>query len=359
MSLCFLFTLLPFGGGRFVHAQKKNFMDTKVGKLLKWADDYLEYSQMEGVDSNYICRPKLNRQIYIGTYNYWQHYDLHFPYDDSQDKDAPYNPTSYYDVNMHALQSEIELGIDYKGLAIELPIPLHNLYNFSLGVAKTGSVWGFRVRYKYMRHMNGSIERNEVRIDTIPDNLNNLRLFFVEGYYVFNNKRFSLGAGLYSDMIQKRSQGGLFVKGNFTRTIYSGEQLFHGFKETFRTSQISLGAGYGYNYVMHDGRLLFHASLIPMFSLYQKVSHTIYDENNKAEKEGQERDYDYDKFYYSVTGTPKFVLNGFARFAVNYSWDKYLLSLLINYRQYLYSNEHGFKTHNREGDAQVNFAIRF
>lgn len=356
-TVCIFFFLLIYCGGE-AFAQS-SFWGKGIGKLLKKADDYLEYSQMQGVDSNYIGRPDLNRQLYVGTYGYWQHYDLHFPYDDSMDGVRTVKEGSYYDVNMHAIQAEMELGIDYKGLAIELPIPLHNLYNFSLGLAKNGSVWGFRIRYKYMRHMNGSIENTGIRVDTIPDNLNNLKNFFVEGYYVFNNKRFSLAAGLYSDMIQKRSQGGAFVMGNFSRSIYTGEELFHGAKEVFRTSQISVGGGYGYNLVMCNSHLVFHASLIPMFSLYQKVSHSIYDENDIKEELGIPRDYDYDRFYNSITGTPKFVVNGFARFATNYSWDRYLLSLLVNYRQYLYSNDRGFRTHSREGDAQINFCVRF
>ena len=373
LIVCVLFFFMMRAGGD-VYAQRGKFWEKGIGKLILKADSLLYASQMSGIDSSYIDRPELNRQVYFGSFNYLQFYDFHLPFDNSDaagymDDMEPYQ---YYNVNMHTFQAEFDLGIDYKGLCIELPIPLHNLYNISLGLARTGSVWGFRIRYKYMRHMNGSvkwgmhdyykergIDMSDLYYENIPDNLNNLKTLYLEGYYVLNNKRFSLSAGVFADMVQKRSQGSMFLMGNWHRSLYTGEQLFHGDKETFRLSQISLGAGYGYNLVMCNRKLLVHASLIPMFSAYQKVSHSIYETDNVVDK-GDIKDYEYDKYYYAVDATPKFVVNGFARLAMSYNWHKhYLFTFLLNYRQYLYSNKCGFNIHNYELDSQVNIAYRF
>lgn len=367
--------------------EKRSFWDHGFGKFLKSADEMLDRWQDEGVDTNYIRKPKLSRMVYLGYYGYYQQHDMTFPVlvnDADIPLDHQYMPPNlaehkYMMADMGTYQSEFELGIDWRGIAIELPIPIRNRYSMSFGLAKNGSVWGARIRYKSLKNMEGVLDdsynqtmtqwmRNvEDRTatpattaeSTIPEGKIDLKIFYVEGYYVFNNKRFSLAAGAYGDMVQKRSAGSLFVMANYYQSQFGANNLFNHDRDIFRNRKLSLGAGYGYNWAINGGKLCIHMSIIPMVSLWNQMV-------NKNEDYSQIEDErqswaNYDAHYYDAVdnGHSRFVFNYFGRLAVSYSFDRYLINFLTNYRQYLYRNNADTQINNREADAQINFGMRF
>lgn len=367
--------------------EKRSFWDHGFGKFLKSADEMLDRWQDEGVDTNYIRKPKLSRMVYLGYYGYYQQHDMTFPVlvnDADIPLDHQYMPPNlaehkYMMADMGTYQSEFELGIDWRGIAIELPIPIRNRYSMSFGLAKNGSVWGARIRYKSLKNMEGVLDdsynqtmtqwmRNvEDRTATpattaesiIPEGKIDLKIFYVEGYYVFNNKRFSLAAGAYGDMVQKRSAGSLFVMANYYQSQFGANNLFNHDRDIFRNRKLSLGAGYGYNWAINGGKLCIHMSIIPMVSLWNQMV-------NKNEDYSQIEDErqswaNYDAHYYDAVdnGHSRFVFNYFGRLAVSYSFDRYLINFLTNYRQYLYRNNADTRINNREADAQINFGMRF
>jgi hypothetical protein len=384
----FVFLLLAFTVSLDASAQeKRSFWDHGFGKFLKSADEMLDRWQDEGVDTNYIRKPKLSRMVYLGYYGYYQQHDMTFPVlvnDADIPLDHQYMPPNlaehkYMMADMGTYQSEFELGIDWRGIAIELPIPIRNRYSMSFGLAKNGSVWGARIRYKSLKNMEGVLDdsynqtmtqwmRNvEDRTATpattaesiIPEGKIDLKIFYVEGYYVFNNKRFSLAAGAYGDMVQKRSAGSLFVMANYYQSQFGANNLFNHDRDIFRNRKLSLGAGYGYNWAINGGKLCIHMSIIPMVSLWNQMV-------NKNEDYSQIEDErqswaNYDAHYYDAVdnGHSRFVFNYFGRLAVSYSFDRYLINFLTNYRQYLYRNNADTRINNREADAQINFGMRF
>ena len=384
----FVFLLLAFTVSLDASAQeKRSFWDHGFGKFLKSADEMLDRWQDEGVDTNYIRKPKLSRMVYLGYYGYYQQHDMTFPVlvnDADIPLDHQYMPPNlaehkYMMADMGTSQSEFELGIDWRGIAIELPIPICNRYSMSFGLAKNGSVWGARIRYKSLKNMEGVLDdsynqtmtqwmRNvEDRTatpattaeSTIPEGKIDLKIFYVEGYYVFNNKRFSLAAGAYGDMVQKRSAGSLFVMANYYQSQFGANNLFNHDRDIFRNRKLSLGAGYGYNWAINGGKLCIHMSIIPMVSLWNQMV-------NKNEDYSQIEDErqswaNYDAHYYDAVdnGHSRFVFNYFGRLAVSYSFDRFLINFLTNYRQYLYRNNADTRINNREADAQINFGMRF
>ena len=384
--------------------EKRTFWSHGLGKLLKNVDDAINRMQDAGLDSNYIRRQQYDRMVYLGYYGYFQQHDITFPVS-VNDADIPldmrYMPPNmdekkYVMSDMHTYQSEVELGIDWRGISIEIPIPIRNRYSMSFGLAKNGSVWGARIRYKHLRNMEGVLDaafnqgmgqwkRNEAdgvaapavtSETTIPSGNMDLKIFYVEGYYVFNNKKFSLAAGAYGDMVQRRSAGSLFVMANYYQSLFGADNLFNHEHDTFRNWKISLGPGYGYNWAINGGKVCIHLSVIPMISIWNHLVHkyndsgaayayagTSTDPAIKAQQIETERQRwsNYDSHYYDAVdnGRSRFVFNCFARFAVSYSFDRYLLNFLMNYRQYLYRNNADTKINNREADAQVNFGYRF
>ncbi|MDO4511037.1 MAG: DUF4421 family protein [Bacteroidales bacterium] len=366
---------------------KRSYWDHGLGKLLKKVDTMLEEGQLSGIDTAYQTIPKYNRQVYLGAYGYWQNYSnfipFHFPEVVNQQIPALRDQT-YYKINAHTHQMEMELGIDWKGLAIEIPIPIRNNYSASYGLAKNGSVWGFRLRFKninsvsgqkrfgmhdalidYVREHPEEAEGLNDLIDYVQDeriesDKHNIKIFFAEGYYVFNHKKFSLSAGLFADMVQKRSAGSLMVYANYYQSRYTMHDVLMADYDFYRTQQLSIGAGYGYNYSLMGGRLLFHVSAVPMISLYSHLVHRA-KFNTEADRNEYESWYpEGPKFYDpSDKGKSRFRVNAFARFAANYSFGRYVLAFFVNYRYYGYSNDRRLHINNQEADAQINFGYRF
>jgi len=321
------------------------------GRALRRFDQWLEKSQRAGIDTTYQDVPKLNRQVYIGTYNYWQNYKMTMPFDvDNLASIIPgIRDNDRYTINAHAVQAEVDLGIDWKGLALELPIPIRNRYRLSLGLAKNGSVWGMRVRYKRLHQMDGHCNVGD---QSINEN-NTLRIFYLEGYYVLNSRKFSLSAGLYADMVQKKSAGSVLFYANYYQSRYRVDKLFPADNDVFKTQEVSLGAGYAYNLAIRGGKLVIHGSLVPMFTAFSHLHHVTDIEPDSYDEKWKE-------FYDSaLNGNARFSLNIFARFAMNYSFDRYLLTFLVHYRHYGYKNDKNLRILNQEADAQVNFGVRF
>ena len=388
-----VFLSLAFSSILYVSAQeKRTFWDHGVGKLLKSADDMINRMQDEGVDTNYIRKQKYDRMVYLGYYGYFQQHDMTFPVL-VEDTDIPwdkrYMPSNmsekkYMMADLDTYQTELELGIDWRGISIELPIPIRNRYSMSFGLAKNGSVWGARIRYKSLRNVDGVLDdafnRSMYQWDsniknqtndpavtsesTIPSGEIDLKVFYVEGYYVFNNKRFSLAAGAYGDMVQKRSAGSLFVMGNYYQSQFGANNLFNHERDIFRNWKISFGPGYGYNWSINGGKVCIHMSVIPMISIWNHLTHKYSDGDGLSVSVATATDpswNNYNAHYYDAVdnGRSRFVFNYYGRLAVSYSFDRFLLNFLMNYRQYLYRNNSDTKINNREADAQVNLGFRF
>lgn len=376
--------ILAFSSFLYASAQeKRSFWDHGIGKFLKSADDMLDRWQEEGVDTNYIRKPKLSRMVYLGYYGYFQQHDMTFPVLvnnadiplDGQFMPPNMSEKKYMATDMHTYQTEFELGIDWRGISLELPIPIRNRYSMSFGLAKNGSVWGARIRYKSLKNMEGVLDdafnqgmsqwkrnvdnqSNDPAVtseSTIPAGKMDLKIFYVEGYYVFNHKRFSLAAGAYGDMVQKRSAGSLFVMGNYYQSTFGANTLFNHERDEFRNWKLSFGPGYGYNWSINEGKVCIHMSVIPMISIFNHLVHKYDDSSERL------RWSNYDNHYYDAVdnGKSRFVFNYFGRFAVSYSFDRFLLNFLVNYRQYLYRNNADTEINNRDLDAQVNIGMRF
>lgn len=379
-----LVLILAFSSFLYASAQeKRSFWDHGIGKFLKSADDMLDRWQEEGVDTNYIRKPKLSRMVYLGYYGYFQQHDMTFPVlvnNADIPLDGQYMPPNmsekkYMATDMHTYQTEFELGIDWRGISLELPIPIRNRYSMSFGLAKNGSVWGARIRYKSLKNMEGVLDdafnqgmsqwkrnvdnqTNDPAVtseSTIPAGKMDLKIFYVEGYYVFNHKKFSLAAGAYGDMVQKRSAGSLFVMGNYYQSTFGANTLFNHERDEFRNWKLSFGPGYGYNWSINEGKVCIHMSVIPMISIFNHLVHKYDDSSERL------RWSNYDTHYYDAVdnGKSRFVFNYFGRFAVSYSFDRFLLNFLVNYRQYLYRNNADTEINNRDLDAQVNIGMRF
>lgn len=95
--------------------------------------------------------------------------------------------------------------------------------------------------------------------------------FFLSGYYVFNNRKFSYPAAFTQSYIQKRSTGSLIAGANLGFGQLTLGDSTQG-TELYQITNlfISMGVGYGYNFVLPHN-WLFHISAIPYLIIHNKA----------------------------------------------------------------------------------------
>lgn len=104
-------------------------------------------------------------------------------------------------------------------------------------------------------------------------NMLSVRTLNLNGFYIFNGRRFSFPAAFTQSYIQRRSSGSflLAASGMGQHTTLKWEQEMQ-----VKMTNIGIGGGYGYNYVPSQGWLL-HISAIPTFIVYSNTSMTFGD----------------------------------------------------------------------------------
>ena len=170
-------------------------------------------------------------------------------------------------------KSTISVGISYLGLSLNLSINPAKMFgkyrDYELGFRSYGKRFGFDLAYHDAHNFKGWQELDGVRQDfTTSEEMFHLRTLNVNGYYVFNHRRFSYPAAFSYSYIQRRSAGSflLAASGQGQHGEVNGEIPIK-----FKMTNIGIGAGYGYNYVPARGWLL-HLSALPTFIVYTNTS---------------------------------------------------------------------------------------
>ena len=389
--------------GMMVYAQKEKTHNNFIKKI---EDTILKYKKTN-VDPDYVDIPERDFMLTFKFREAFQTYDMEFPILISElELPDPYpmvlpsntNSNLFIQTNLNTVKSSALIGFDWHGLAISIPLPINNSFAKAYSIATNGSKFGFTVRYrtvdepegtvnnaflqtceKVNERLNELIERHEKGLpvtenhdpvfshksDVIPENWD-LRTVYADAYYVFNNNKFSMPAARTGRLIQKRSAGSLFVMANFNQSRLHMYKMLNYTEEIFRHDQFSIGAGYGYNWAINNGKLLFSISVIPMFSLVNRETHSCWDDPDDAYMKTNPEDVDiwdaYDKHFYDASTygrDSRFTVNGFVRGGINYHIGRSLLNLSCDYRQYMFRSCTGMEITNREIDLTLKYGYRF
>ena len=208
--------------------------------------------------------------------------------------------------------------------------------------------FGFDVEYQHIKSFHGyqnslgerwPVEKGDMK-------MNNLR---INGYYVFNGKRFSLPAVFNSTWVQRRSAGSFFVQANFnTGRIKIGDNLDseHSFASSLNRidmNAFSLGAGYGYNLVAGKHWLL-HATVQPSFMVWN--NYKLHTTNSEGQEEVNKMATDRINFF--VVG----------RIGAIYSWNKYFLGLTSVVQHSKCGKDNDFAMRDTQWQARAFFGWR-
>ena len=168
-------------------------------------------------------------------------------------------------------KSTLSMGVSYLGVTLSFalnPAKLLGKYNdFEFNLNSYSNRWGFDIIYQNAHNFTGWHKtKGQPRID-LPAEVLSLRSLNLNGYYAFNYRRFSYPAAFSQTYIQRRSSGS-FLLGLSLQGQQAESKEFY--ESKLNSTNIGIGAGYGYNWVPNR-RWLIHVSTLPTLIVYSKT----------------------------------------------------------------------------------------
>ena len=237
--------------------------------ILRQVDSFLSMRYRKGnVDTAYVMRPRTNCTV-----------RARLNVSGSDIETEGYEGEQHFKSLMEAnRKSTLSLGVSYLGISVSAalnPAKLLGKYeDYELNLNCYGRRLGFDVIYQDAKNFTGWHDQEGMARTELPDDMLKVQTLNLNAYYVFNNRRFSYPAAFSQSYIQRRSAGSflLAASGMGQKTTLDWEQGVQ-----LKMTNISLGAGYGYNFVPGKGWLL-HISALPTFIVYSKTSMSFCDD---------------------------------------------------------------------------------
>ncbi len=200
---------------------------------------------------------------------------------------------SHLDMKLDSkINKSVGLWVGYRGLGIGYYYKLGKKPDINISVSAAAAKFGlnFRVRSQKYDKLHAKLDYLDPDTTIIDDDASfwtpiDVISFYFNGYYVFNGKHYSQGAAYNQVVVQKKSAGSLLIGA----TIYaSGINM--AYKENaslisfcdsvgnITLGKITLGVGYGYNWVPARGWTI-NAMAMPNISIHDNVIRHKYDCN--------------------------------------------------------------------------------
>ena len=219
-----------------------------------------------------------------------------------------------------------------------------------------------------------------------------IRSVYVNGYYVFNGRRYSQAAAYNQSVIQRHSAGSFLLGATWYQSSFDYSDMANGYFMIFgdgisriKVHQANLGVGYGYNWVPLRG-LVVNAMVMPTVSVYNRVKVDKYDFNYYLAPQEPVDDYgEWDKetklwangkedkpltmmkegandIYYwdegSETSYSALQLNLDLRLGIAYNWSNYFIGLQGQYNNFIYKKDKA-KVNIFDAYARIALGVRF
>ena len=153
-------------------------------------------------------------------------------------------------------------------------------YKRSLSFGLSNLRWGARISYDglsnyIVSNMTVGKPGDIIYLDTIEqsDGLGKLRSLTLDGYYVFNSKRFGYTATNTINVVQKHTSGSFMLAGRFLWSDLDTKEDMGGLFESYGTIQFALGGGYSANIV------LWNRNIMPVISFVNYMQTRAYVEH--------------------------------------------------------------------------------
>ena len=369
----------------------------QVMEHLKKVQHYLDSTAKAKVDHRYIEVPDKPWRVIL---NY-----------KTNGVDVDYNQKlDYPEMNDHVewklcfeppMASSVGFWVGYRGTGISYSYSLNKNAGRYFSVSSTGARYGltFRLRrfnisevtFTAKESENGQQTSDYEKSGNMPSPVW-IRSTYLNGYYVFNGRRYSQAAAYNQSVIQRRSAGSFLIGATWYQSSfdysdmdnYAFMMIAHGIHR-IKVHQANIGFGYGYNFVPFRG-LVINAMTMPTLSIYNRVKIDKYDfnyeltpetkpvndygkwnpqtrtwENGKSKKPIQLATGPDDTVYYwdqdSEVDYSALHLNVDLRLGITYNWKNYYLGFQAQFNNFTYKKDES-KVTLTEGFAKVALGVR-
>ncbi|MBR1625902.1 MAG: DUF4421 family protein [Bacteroidales bacterium] len=255
---------------------------------------------------------------------------------------------SYGDIrmNLHStLNYQLSSTFGYRNLILGYSIANieGNGHDFTLSLS--ANTWGIEFRRLETDDFKGDLQTSSLNEDMqITKSDVKIKTKYLRSYFVFNSKKYSTTAAIDERCTQKRPAGSLLFYTNYainTITLINKQIIQRFGFSVLEYSQAELGLGYGYNYPVMQGKLLFHATLIPMFVALNSNYITDTTINEIISK---------NKYFFNIMG----------RFTINYHFnDNFGICLSAFLNSNKFTGENNLKIHLYDYLIKLSLCFRF
>lgn len=260
-----------------------------LGYRLHQVQDFLDKKARRSVDSNYIEVPVKPWRVILRS----KLSDIDVDFDNSIEDPSTRERMDWQLKFSPPLSASVGFWVGYRGTGLALSRSVTKKKAFSFSFGTTGSRYGFNLRLKAFETDETSLhatsyENDEVYEGDLKGRLGapvTIATLYLNGYYVFNGRRYSQAAAYSQSVIQRRSAGSLLAGATWFMSSFDyGDvknaamiMLSHNVHR-IKMQQGSVGVGYGYNFVPVRG-LIINAMVMPTVSVFNRMKSFKYDCN--------------------------------------------------------------------------------
>ena len=263
---------------------------------------YLDNKAKKKVDSNYIEVPKKPWRVILR----YKENVVDVDYSQSLDFPATNEQADWNLCFEPPVASSVGFWVGYHGTGFSYSKSLTKNAGRYYSFSSTGAKYGinFRLRrfntedakFSSTAYENGQIT-GQYDTDVNMASPVWIRSVYINGYYVFNGRRYSQAAAYNQSVIQRRSAGSLLVGATWYQSSFDYADISnvffmiigHGISR-IKVHQANLGIGYGYNWVPFRG-LVVNVMAMPTVSVYNRVKAYKYEMNYELAPEDPVDDY--------------------------------------------------------------------
>ena len=235
-----------------LQAQKVTFWDKVNGFLTKRAI----------VDTTRIYQPRNGFSLGVFSAGQKAGFTANVKFSYREEEEKPRTGISTYKLSENLCKKVgLEVGYGNVGLGYGLEVgPRSAMKKSSFALNILGKSWGLHLNYfKITNPFTSGLriwdENNVILVEDefTPDGTASLQNITIDGYYVFNNKRFAYPAAYKKSLVQRRTTGSWMLTARYMQgSLYNspeGSWNSYNLIDCFNTLQASIGGGYSVNFV--------------------------------------------------------------------------------------------------------------
>ena len=252
--------------------------------------EYLDTKAKKMVDPAYIEVPDKPWRVIL------RYKENAVDVDYSQNIESP-ETNEYSDWNLcfePPVASSIGFWVGYRGTGFSYSKSLTKNAGRYWSFSTTGAKYGFNFRLRRFKTNDARFTGKDYENGQVTYEINEdatmpapvwIRSVYLNGYYVFNGRRYSQAAAYNQSVIQRRSAGSLLVGATWYQSSFDYADIANAFYmvighgiSRIKVHQANLGVGYGFNWVPLRG-LVVNAMAMPTVSIYNRVKAYKYETN--------------------------------------------------------------------------------